>query len=158
MRLSPLEPRPLAGPPLQFALLIPVLALFTLLAPAPPRNSYARGRPVLLPDLQGPEHHAVAEADISNDIVISVQPDGYVFIGQKWYPAPELLTGITTRLAKSPHSRVLVRFDRSVPFRSVRAILRVLQTAQIQSALLVTYEGYPEERSFPLVLLFKNAT
>ena len=153
-----MAPRPLSGPGLQFSLLLLVLGLFVLLAPQPPRNYYARGRPALLPGIQGPDYRFTSDARVGDDIVITVQADGFAFIGHKWYPAHALVTGITTHLAQSPRSRVLLRVDRSLPFRSVRALLRILQGAHIPSVFLVTYEAYPEEPGFPLPLVLKDAT
>ena len=152
MYRSQFELRPLAGPEIQFSLLLLAFLLLLVLGPRAGPQHY--GKPVLLPHVQGPDHRIEADGDL----VITVQADGYAFIGHKWYPASELLPAVQSHFARTRQVRVLVRLDRTLPFRSVRSLLRVLQAAQVPSAFLVTYESYAGAPDFPLPLLFKSAT
>ena len=150
-----LAPRPLSGPGLQLSLLLFVFTLMAFLGPPPDHGrSYGSGRPVLLPFHPGPDHLP----DSDSSLVISLRADGYAFIGHKWYPASELLTGINTHLAQTAQSRVVLRIDRSIRFQSIRALLRILQSARIRSVFLVTYEGYAGDPSIPVSLFLRDAT
>jgi len=128
--------------------------LFVLLLLGPlPGPRFHGDRAVLLPCIQGSDHRPYT----GDDIVVSVQADGSVFIGPKWYPTDALLAGISGSLARNTQAQILIRIDKTLPFGSVRAVLHVLQQARVSSAFLVTHEAYADEPSFPLPVLFNDA-
>jgi biopolymer transport protein ExbD len=151
MKLEPITLRPLAGPPIQFALLLPILVLFILVTPRFPRC--CTGTPfVALPQMPGADRVISTEADI----VITVQATGFVFIGAKWFPPAELVTRLQQLAVTSPSNHVLLRLDRALPFGSVRTLLRHLSDAGFTRVSFLTSEGYAGEE-LPFAALFKGA-
>lgn len=140
MKLEPIAPRPLAGPPLQFALLLPFFVLFLLIPPRFPRCCMGI-RYVAFPDTPTPHRLSSTEGDI----VISVQADGMAFIGTKWFPPAELATRLNQLAISTSNPNVLLRLDRSLSYRSVRRLLRILAEAGFSRISFVTSEGYAGE-------------
>ncbi len=131
--------------PLRFPLVLGVFpfvasVLFTSLWPLPGFAGHFRpgayGPPVLLPVVE----RAPRAGETAHDSYITVQSDGSVFLNSKWYPDPEFPTMFRV-LARTalPHagSRVFLRADRSVPFGTVRSLLRSLRDIGIGEATLI---------------------
>jgi len=81
-----------------------------------------------------------------HDSEIQVNADGMVFFGSHWYPNPELpvmFQRVAQRTLSHPGSRVLLRLDRSTPFRTVHYLLRSLREIGIGEATFVVESQNP---------------
>ncbi len=137
MHPRPFEPRALSGAPLQLALLVPFLFLVMGLYLDLPDGFH--GKPVILPfSAQAP---FVPFAD--NDLSISLQSDGMIFIDAKWYPAPEFHQKMLAFGERAASKHIVLRADRALPFGSVRSILLTLREAGFKNVTLLTFEGVP---------------
>ena len=127
---------PLAGPTLQLSLLAPLLVLLVISIATSPTGSHPPHY-LHLPDVSPAQFIAQSE----DDLWISVLDDGSFFIDARWYPPVEFST-VMRRLARlSCPPRVVFRADRTVPFRTIRFVLRGVQGAHLRHVFLVTAEA-----------------
>jgi hypothetical protein len=135
--------------PLRFDFVVatfPVFVAFLCMMLMPsggPHGIVCMGRPVLLP-ITG---WAPKVGATPQDSEIVVQSDGTVFLDHKWFPDPELpamFQSISRRTYSHPGSRVLLRLDRTTPFRTIRYILKSLREIGIGDAtfLVLTRDPY----------------
>jgi biopolymer transport protein ExbD len=96
---------------------------------------------VAFPDTPTPHRLSSTEGDI----VISVRADGLAFIGAKWFPPADLTTRLNQLAITTSDPNVLLRLDRSLSYRSVRRLLRILAEAGFSRVSFVTSEGYAGE-------------
>jgi biopolymer transport protein ExbD len=85
-------------------------------------------KPLLLPVATS----APTILDTGNLVHISVQADGSVFIDAKWYPLRELPQALHHAVLLTPPCRgcgLVLSIDRSLPFSSVRRLLRLIADA-----------------------------
>ncbi len=130
-------PKPLAGAPLQFALLAPVFVVFLIFFVGTP--IVCGGKAVDLPYL--PNAGLIPDAD--NDLAISVQRDGMIFIGARWYPATAFSEKLLELRQWAPNRHILLRADRSLHFGQVRSVLSALRAAGFTEVALITFDGTP---------------
>ena len=137
MRLLPLEPKALSGAPLQLSLLVPFL--FTVL-----------GFYLVVPDTYPAESVDLpfsAKAPFvpyeDNDLSVSIQSDGMIFIDMKWYPAEEFRRKMLEFGERASSKHIVLRADRTLPFGPVRFVLLSLRSAGFTSVTLLTFEGVP---------------
>jgi biopolymer transport protein ExbD len=81
-----------------------------------------------------------------HDSEIRVTSDGLVYLGSRWFPDSELpfmFQRIAQRTLSHPGSRVLLRINRSTPFRTVRYLLRSLREIGIGDASLIVESQNP---------------
>ena len=131
------QPRPLAGAPLQFALLAPVFVVFLIFFVGTP--IVCGGKAVDLPYL--PSASQIPDTD--NDLAVSVQRDGMIFLDARWYPAPAFSEKLLEIRQWAPNRHILLRADRSLPFGQVRSVLLALRAAGFTKVALITFDGTP---------------
>ena len=131
------EPQALSGAPLQLALLVPFL--FLVVGQFIEVPDYGAGKPVSLPYVP----HAPLVPYEDNDLTISVQADGMIFIDAKWYPAPEFQTKMLEYGERAAAKHILLRADHRLLFGEVRAVLQAVRSAGFKHLTLVTFEGPP---------------
>ncbi|MFN7988643.1 MAG: hypothetical protein U0529_14300 [Thermoanaerobaculia bacterium] len=135
--------------PIRFDFVVAILPVFVaflcmaLMLSGGAHGIVCLGRPVLLPIVGwAPKVGATPQ-----DSEFVVQCDGTVFLDRKWFPDPELpamFQSIFRRTYSHPGSRVLLRLDRTTPFRTVRYILKSLREIGIAEAtfLVLTSDPY----------------
>ncbi len=155
MRNLLITPQPLSGPGVQFALLLPVFLLLVL-CPWPRRllpHEHSI-RPVFLPSLQG----SLLDPANENALVVTVDGDGVIFIGTRWYPPADLLSGLRERIGSQPQPHVVLRLDRRLSYGSIRPLFRALQAAGVSSVFLLTQPDEEQHLQVPLPVFRTNAT
>lgn len=73
-----------------------------------------------------------------DDIIVSVDNKGTVFLSDKEIPEKDLLEQITARVKNSPRQDVFLRADKSVPYGVVVRVMAGLRKAGISNLVLVT--------------------
>jgi len=115
--------------------LIILLLLATLM-----NSSIVRGFPVNLPAFS--EETAIQKED--NSIEISVDKDGFVFVGKERTDVQDMAEVLRVVASGSPTSRVLLRADSSTAYGRVAEVLcRVSNCLPDRQVILVTQESYP---------------
>jgi biopolymer transport protein TolR len=79
---------------------------------------------------------------VANEIVISLEADGAVFIGQDWVPLEKLESYLAAVRDASHHRPIVLRADRNLPFREIKEVLALAHLAEFKTAGLIT-EGMP---------------
>ena len=131
---------PLAGPTLQLSLLAPLLVLMVISITTAPTGSHLHH--YMQPPDASPAQFIVQAED---DLWISILDDGSVFLDAKWYPQAEFLT-VMRRLGRRSHPpRIILRADRTVPFATIRFVIRGLQAANLPHVFFATAEVSPLE-------------
>lgn len=92
-----------------------------------------KGVPVALPQVRNPE----VQQENEKNILISIQPDGKVWYGQKWVPADVLKENLTEDYTRNPNRDVYIKGDKRVEFGEVKNVLRYVQGAGFKSVGLV---------------------
>ena len=133
---------------LQLSLLVPLLLLVIVFIASPGGfPPQWRGR-LALP---AAEHASIREAP-DDAVEISINEDGMVFVQSRWCPASEFPAKMAGLAAPKPPASLLIRADRSVPFKAIRSALHGARLAGVHSVFLVTFEGSA------ISLIFKSAT
>src|SRR5260370_19370341 len=78
------------------------------------------GVDVLLPS--GP--HAEKKPGKEGDLIISVKPDGTIFVGQDWIPDRDVSTYVKAEHDKSPNRAVMLKADKPIAFGKVRTVMK----------------------------------
>ena len=107
--------------------------LFLVLLVGTPLSSHHK--PLLLPEVPSPPLYL----DAGDLVVISVQQDGSVFVGPKWYPVKELPTALQAVVRREPSATrigLVLCIDRTVPFSSVRHLLRLVSATGASHVIL----------------------
>lgn len=138
-----ISPEPLAGTLLQCALFIPAFVLLVIAFATTP--IICRGTSVHLPQLTGGDPIPSSP----NQLVVTVQRDGTIFIDTKWYTEPAFGAKLAELQEARPHIEILVRADATLSVGSVRGVLRAVQGAGFRRVLLVGFEGYPYQLIWP---------
>ena len=74
------------------------------------------------------------------DLTITIKADGTCFLGQTWVP----IDRFAEQLAQVPGGTdrpILIKADGAASFGTIRLVLRAMQTAGFDHALLITFEG-----------------
>ena len=119
-----------------------LLLLFLVFVVIPGPGSSSGYRTVLLPATTRP----VVYMPSDDAVRVAIQRDGMVFINHKWYPIPELPGGLKRALRNRLPSEVpmvIISADRSLPFASVRRLIRLLATAGVTRVNLETESTGP---------------
>ena len=92
------------------------------------------GVDVLLP--QGP--HAEKKPGKEGDLIISIKPDGTVFVGQNWIPDKQLDTYLKAEYQKDPSRAVMLKADKRINFGKVRLVMRAANDAEFTRVAILT--------------------
>jgi len=93
-----------------------------------------QGVDVLLP--QGP--HAEKKPGKEGDLIISIKPDGTVFIGQDWIPDRDLVKYLKAEHAKDTSRAVMLKADKRINFGKVRDVMKAANDAEFTSVAIMT--------------------
>lgn len=93
-----------------------------------------KGKPVMLPQTDRPEKHP----ESSQELLISVQSDKTVFIGDKWYPDREFLEKMKEFYERSPNKDIIVKADGRLTYGDVKKVMRIVKDGGFEKISLVT--------------------
>jgi biopolymer transport protein TolR len=78
-----------------------------------------QGVDVLLPE----GAHSEKKPGKEGDLIISIKPDGTVFVGQDWIPDRNLATYLKAEHAKDANRAVMMKADKRINFGKVRTVM-----------------------------------
>lgn len=104
-----------------------LLVIFMIVGPI-----LAQTRSVDLPATASPSALPVA-----NEIVISLEADGTVFVGQDWVPLEKLESYLAAVRDASPRRPIVLRADRNLPYREIKEVLALAYLAEFKTAGLI---------------------
>ena len=93
-----------------------------------------QGVDVQLP--QGP--HAEKKPGKEGDLIISIKPDGTVFVGQDWIPDRNLVTFLRAERQKDPTRTVMLKADKRINFGKVRQVMKAANEAEFAGVSIMT--------------------
>ena len=93
-----------------------------------------QGVDVLLPS--GP--HSEKKPGGEGDLIISIKPDGTVFVGQDWIPDRDLTKYLTAEYQKNPARSVMLKADRRLNFGKVRGVMKSANEAGFSGVSILT--------------------
>ena len=93
-----------------------------------------QGIDVQLP--QGP--HAEKKPGKEGDLIISIKPDGTVFVGQDWIPDRNLVTYLRAERQKDPSRTVMLKADKRINFGKVRQVMKAANEAEFAGVSIMT--------------------
>ena len=93
-----------------------------------------QGVDVLLPE--GP--HAEKKPGKEGDLIISIKPDGTVFVGQDWIPDRDLPKYITAEHQKDPNRSVMLKADKRINYGKVRLVMKAANEAGFSQVAILT--------------------
>lgn len=93
-----------------------------------------QGVDVMLP--QGP--HAEQKPGEEGDLVISVKPDGTVFVGQHWIPDRDLSRYLKAEYQKNPARAVMLKADSRIAYGKVRTVMKAANDASFSRVAILT--------------------
>ena len=122
-------------PMLDTIFLIILLLLATLM-----NSSIVRGFPVNLPAFS--EETTIQKDD---SIEISVDKDGYIYVGKDKLDMADIATVLRAAIAQNQSEKILLRADKSVAYGRVAEVLcRVSNCLPSKQVILVTEKDFPE--------------
>jgi biopolymer transport protein TolR len=92
------------------------------------------GVDVLLPE--GP--HAEKKPGKEGDLIISIKPDGTVFVGQDWIPDRDLSKYLKAEHDKDTSRAVMLKADKRINFGKVREVMKAANDAEFTSVAIMT--------------------
>lgn len=92
------------------------------------------GVDVMLPE--GP--HAEKKPGGEGDLIISIKPDGTVFVGQDWIPDRNLVTYLRAEYEKNPARSVMLKADRRLNYGKVRFVMKAANDASFTGVSILT--------------------
>jgi biopolymer transport protein TolR len=92
------------------------------------------GVDVLLPE--GP--HAEKKPGKEGDLIISIKPDGTVFVGQDWIPDRDLTKYLKAEHQKDTSRSVMLKADKRINFGKVRDVMKAANEAEFTSVAIMT--------------------
>ena len=92
------------------------------------------GVDVLLPE--GP--HAEKKPGKEGDLIISIKPDGSVFVGQDWIPDRDVPKYLKAEHAKDPSRAVMLKADKRINFGKVRQVMKAANDAEFTGVSIMT--------------------
>jgi biopolymer transport protein ExbD len=100
------------------------------------------GVDVLLPG--GP--HADKKPGKEGDLIISIKPDGTVFVGQDWIQDRELSRFLKAEHDKNPSRSVMLKADKRIAFGKVRTVMKAANDADFSSVAILTENQQAAQR------------
>jgi len=93
-----------------------------------------KGVGVALPETPKPEQMPEGK----NQVTMAVQKDGRVFLEQNWIPDENLKATLADLHAQNPDKNVVIKADKTLQYRKVRAVMQLLNEAGFGKVGLVT--------------------
>jgi biopolymer transport protein ExbD len=93
-----------------------------------------QGVDVLLPE--GP--HAEKKPGKETDLIISIKPDGSVFVGQDWIPDKDVSKYIKNEFEKNRGRAVALKADKRINFGKVRMVMKAANDAGFTQVGILT--------------------
>lgn len=92
------------------------------------------GVDVLLPE----SPHAEKKPGGEGDLIISIKPDGTVFVGQDWIPDRNLVTYLRAERQKNPSRAVMLKADKRINYGKVRFVMKAANEAEFNGVSILT--------------------
>jgi len=92
------------------------------------------GVDVLLPD--GP--HAEKKPGKEGDLIISIKPDGSVFVGQNWIPDKDVPKYVKAEYEKDKTRVVALKADKRINYGKVRMVMKAANDAGFSQVAILT--------------------
>ena len=70
--------------------------------------------------------------------MISIKPDGSVFVGQDWIPDRDLPRYLAAEYSKDPSRAVMLKADARLQFGKVRTVMNAANEAKFSSVAILT--------------------
>jgi len=93
-----------------------------------------QGVDVLLPE--GP--HSEKKPGKEGDLIVSIKPDGTVFVGQDWIPDRDLVKYVTAEHQKDPNRSVMLKADKRINYGKVRTVMKAANDAGFTQVAFMT--------------------
>ena len=93
-----------------------------------------QGVDVLLPE--GP--HAEKKPGKEGDLILSIKPDGTIFVGQDWIPDRDVTKYITAEHQKDPNRAVMLKADKRINYGKVRMVMKAANDAGFTQVAFLT--------------------
>ena len=93
-----------------------------------------QGVDVLLPE--GP--HSEKKPGKEGDLIVSIKPDGTVFVGQDWIPDRDLTKYVTAEHQKYPNRSVMLKADKRINYGKVRTVMKAANEADFTAVSFLT--------------------
>ena len=93
-----------------------------------------QGVDVLLPE--GP--HSEKKPGKEGDLIVSIKPDGTVFVGQDWIPDRDLVKYVTAEHQKDPNRSVMLKADKRINYGKVRTVMKAANDADFTGVAILT--------------------
>lgn len=78
--------------------------------------------------------------DLSDRGIVSVDSKGILYLGERPVDANELVRSVKVLMGHKPDLRMVVRADKSTPYREIRKTLRTLADAGVSEVVYATFE------------------
>jgi len=93
-----------------------------------------QGVDVLLPE--GP--HSEKKPGKEGDLIVSIKPDGTVFVGQDWIPDRDLVKYVTAEHQKDPNRSVMLKADKRINYGKIRTVMKAANDADFTGVAILT--------------------
>ena len=92
------------------------------------------GVDVLLPE----GTHAEKKPGKEGDLIISIKPDGTVFVGQDWIPDRDVPKYVMAEHQKDPSRNVMLKADKRINYGKVRMVMKAANDAGFTQVAFLT--------------------
>lgn len=82
--------------------------------------------------------HSEKKPGKEGDLIISIKPDGTVFIGQDWIPDRDLTKYLKAEHDKNPSRAVMLKADKRINFGKVRLVMKAANDAEFSEVAILT--------------------
>lgn len=82
--------------------------------------------------------HAEKKPGKEGDLIISIKPDGTVFVGQDWVPDRNLSQFLKSEHDKNPTRNVMLKADKRINFGKVRIVMKAANDADFSGVSILT--------------------
>jgi len=82
--------------------------------------------------------HSEKKPGKEGDLIISIKPDGTVFIGQDWIPDRDLTKYLKAEHDKNPSRAVMLKADKRINFGKVRLVMKAANDADFSEVAILT--------------------
>jgi biopolymer transport protein TolR len=82
--------------------------------------------------------HSEKKPGKEGDLIISIKPDGTVFVGQDWIPDRDLTKYLKAEHGKNPGRAVMLKADKRINFGKVRLVMKAAYDAEFSEVAILT--------------------
>ncbi|HXI12540.1 MAG TPA: biopolymer transporter ExbD [Thermoanaerobaculia bacterium] len=82
--------------------------------------------------------HSEKKPGKEGDLLISIKPDGTVFVGQDWIPDRDLVRYLQAEYNKDPGRNVMMKADKRINFGKVRDVMKAANEAKFTGVSILT--------------------